>query len=83
VPFSAYKEGRVGQSLKVLASPLIDNYLFSQYEKNIREAKRFGLIKETFTFRATVDDSFLKAALKELKLEDYWAPVDATGNGKS
>lgn len=83
VPFSAYKEDRVGQSLKVIASPLIDAYVVAQYEKNINEAKRFGLIKETFNFRATVDDSFLKAALKELNLENYWAPVDASGNTKS
>jgi sulfonate transport system substrate-binding protein len=83
VPFSAYKEDRQGQSLKVLSSPLLDPYLVSQYEKNIKEAKRFGLIKETFNFRAVVDDSFLKQVLRELNLENYWTPVDTTGASKS
>lgn len=83
VPFSAYKEDRQGQSLKVLASPLIDQYVITQYEKNISEAKRFGLIKETFNFRAVVDDSFLKQALRELNLENYWQAVDASGATKS
>jgi sulfonate transport system substrate-binding protein len=83
VPFNAYKEDRTGQSLKVISSPLIDSYVVAQYEKNIKEAKRFGLIKETFSFKAVVDDSFLKAVLRELNLENYWAPVDASGNTKS
>ena len=83
VPFSAYKEDRQGQSLKVVSSPLVDAYVISQYEKNITEAKRFGLIKETFSFRAVVDDSFLKQVLRELNLENYWAPVDASGATKS
>jgi sulfonate transport system substrate-binding protein len=79
VPFSAYKEDRQGQSLKVLASPLVDAYVISEYEKNIGEAKRFGLIKNTFNFRSVVDDSFLKQVLKELNLESYWAPVGPSG----
>jgi sulfonate transport system substrate-binding protein len=83
VPFSAYKEDRQGQSLKVLASPLLDQYVVTQYEKNISEAKRFGLIKRTFDFRAVVDDSFLKQVLKELNLETYWSPADASGTSKS
>jgi hypothetical protein len=41
------------------------------------------LIKETFDFRAVVDDSFLKQVLRELNLENYWAPVDPTGATKS
>jgi sulfonate transport system substrate-binding protein len=83
VPFSAYKEDRIGQSLKVVSSPLLDAYVISQYDKNINEAKRFGLIKQTFSFSSVVDDSFLKQVLKELNLESYWTPFDASGSPKS
>jgi sulfonate transport system substrate-binding protein len=79
VPFSAFKEDREGQSLKVLASPLVDQYVITQYQNNIIAAKRYGLIKQTFNFTSVVDDSFLKQVLKELNLESYWAPVDASG----
>jgi sulfonate transport system substrate-binding protein len=83
-PFSNYKEDYVGnQSLKVRASPLIDDYVVSQYQSKIQDSKRYGLIKETFDFKSTVDDRFLKQALKDLNLENYWKPVDAAGKPKS
>jgi sulfonate transport system substrate-binding protein len=73
--FADYKEDNKGQSLKVLSSPLVDPYLISQYKKQVLEAKRFGLIKNTFEVDSWLDLSFLNAALKELQLENYWTPV--------
>jgi sulfonate transport system substrate-binding protein len=55
----------------------------TQYQSKIQDAKRYGLIKDTFDFKSTVDDRFLKQALKDLNLENYWKPVDATGKPKS
>src|SRR5689334_4129255 len=39
VRFADYKEDFQGQSIRVLASPLLDEYLVSQYRKQIGEAK--------------------------------------------
>lgn len=79
VRFADYKEDFQGQSIKAIASPLLDEYLVSQYRKQISDAKRFGLIKNTPNIDAWVEPRFLKQALKELQLESYWTPVDASG----
>jgi len=83
VRFADYKEDNKGVSLKVLSSPLIDPYLVSQYKIQVSEAKRFGLIKNPFEVEPWIDTSFLNEALKELGLENYWAPVPASGAVKN
>jgi sulfonate transport system substrate-binding protein len=75
--FTDYKEDFKGQSLKALASPLVDPYHSSQYKRQISEAKRFGLIKNAFEYEAWPDLHFLQEVLKELQLENYWAPAPA------
>jgi sulfonate transport system substrate-binding protein len=83
VPFSNYKEDFEGaSSIKTRASPLIDEYVTAQYKKAISDAKRFGLIKNEFSFEAWTDTSFLKQVLKELNLEHYWQEYDASGKPK-
>jgi len=37
------------------------------------------LIKTPFTVESWFEPRFLKESLKELGLENYWAPIDATG----
>ena len=83
VQFSSYKEDLKADNLKVLSSPLIDPYFTSTYKWNIREAKRFGLIKNDIDFEKWVDTSFLNAALKELGLEGFWKPIDESGKWQS
>jgi sulfonate transport system substrate-binding protein len=78
-PYSNFKEDNKGQSLKVLASPLVDPYLIAQYKQQIADAKRFGLIKNTFDFDSWADLRPLTAALKELGLEGYWEPIGVSG----
>jgi sulfonate transport system substrate-binding protein len=82
VPFSSFKEEVGGASLKVLASPLIDDYLVSEYQAHIDQAKRYGLIRRTFDFQPWVDKSFLDRALKELNLEHFWTEYDGAGRPK-
>jgi sulfonate transport system substrate-binding protein len=79
IPYSNFKEDFKGQSLKLLSSPLVDGYLTSQYKQQINEAKRFGLIKNTFDYDSWVDTRFLTQALKELGLENYWEPIGPSG----
>ncbi|HWO09263.1 MAG TPA: ABC transporter substrate-binding protein [Polyangiaceae bacterium] len=79
VTFSNYKEDWQNASLKVMSSPLVDPYIISQYNWNIQEAKRFGLIRSTFRFEDWYEPRFLEQALRELGLEGYWKPADENG----
>ena len=82
-PYAAFKEDFTGAStFKLRASPLIDDYFISQYTKAISDSRRFGLIRNDVDLKAWIDDSFLKAVLKELNLESYWSPADSNGNVK-
>jgi sulfonate transport system substrate-binding protein len=82
-PFSNYKEDYQGSSLKLKASPLIDDYFSAQYRKAITDSLRFGLIKNEFSFDSWVEPRFLKQVLKEQNLESYWRQYDNTGKPKS
>ncbi len=81
-PYASYKEDAKGQSLKLLSSPLLDPYLRAQYKQQIQEAKRFGLIKNTFDYDSWVDPRPLAAVLKELNLDGYWEAIDVSGKPK-
>jgi len=82
VTFANFKEDLGGTSLKVLSSPLIDEYITTQYNSNIQEAKRFGLIRKTFSFEEWAEPRFLNEVLKELNLEGYWVPYGKDGKPK-
>lgn len=83
VPFANYKEDYTGESLKVRASPLFDEFLIARYKSAVADAKRFGLIRNTFDVDSWIDQRFLREALKELNLEHYWPEFDASGKLKS
>ena len=76
-PFSIFKEDWAGESIKEKNSPLVDAYTIARYKSSIADAKRYGLIKNTFDFEPWVDSSFLNEVLKEEKLEDFWKPLPA------
>lgn len=82
-PFANWRDDYKGKSLKVQSSPLVDEYLISQYNSNINEAKRFGLIRNTFRFEDWYEPRFLNEVLKELKLENFWKPVGRDGKSTS
>lgn len=77
--FADYREDWQGQSLKVFASPLLDPYLVSQYKAQVKEAKKFGLIKKDVDVDAWLEPRFLQQALKDLKLETFWQPAPESG----
>jgi len=81
--FSNYKEDFAGSSIKLRASPLIDDYFLSQYRRAIADAKRFGLIKNDFSLDAWIEPRFLNQALKAKNLETYWQRHDADGKAKA
>lgn len=82
VTFANFKEDLGQTSLKVLSSPLLDEYVQTQYNTNIQEAKRFGLIRKTFSFEEWAEPRFLNEVLHELNLENYWAPYGKDGKPK-
>jgi sulfonate transport system substrate-binding protein len=77
--FAAFKEDGKTQSMKLLSSPLLDPYLLNQYKRQVIDAQRFGLIKQTFNVDTWFEPRFLNEALSELGLSDYWQPIDASG----
>lgn len=83
VQFNDYKEDFAGGSLKQRSSPLIDDYFSSRYKRAIADAKRFGLIRNEFSFDAWTEQRFLKESLRAQKLEGYWAPHGADGKPKA
>jgi sulfonate transport system substrate-binding protein len=82
VTFANFKEDLGHTSMKMLSSPLLDEYFTSQYNTNIQEAKRFGLIRKTFQFEDWAEPRFLNEVLRELGLESYWAPYGKDGKPK-
>jgi sulfonate transport system substrate-binding protein len=76
--FSDFKEDWQGEVIKEKASPLIDAYLVNRYEGSIADAKRYGLIRNTFDFKPWVDASFLEQVLREQGLSNYWTEQPAS-----
>jgi sulfonate transport system substrate-binding protein len=83
VQFSNYKEDFSNSGIKIRSSPLLDEYFASQYKRAIADSKRFGLIKNDFSFEAWLEPKFLNHALKTQKLEGYWQRYDAEGKPKA
>ena len=72
--FSSFREDWKGDDVKYRTSPLLDPYLAARYKAQIAEAKRFNLVKNTFSYEEWAEPKFLERALKELGLEGYWQP---------
>jgi sulfonate transport system substrate-binding protein len=68
-----------GDDLKLRSSPLFDPFLTSRYKDAVVQSIKFKLTRKTFDVDPWIDRSFLTAALKDLKLENYWTPLDAQG----
>jgi sulfonate transport system substrate-binding protein len=76
----AVKEDSSDRPWRERASPLFDQFLVAQYHDTYRIAKELKLLRgKDFDLDQWMDHSFLDAALKELQLEHYWAPLDAHG----
>jgi len=77
------KEDSEGVSALYSNSPKLDEQWLDHTKRSIALYKKHGLIRRTFDAeKEWVDRSFLDAALKELKLENYWPDYDVNGNKK-
>jgi sulfonate transport system substrate-binding protein len=78
-PASTFRDDFAGETLKYRNTPLVDEYLITQYRIQGQQAKQYGLLRREVSVDGWFDDRFLNAALKQLKLEHYWTPYDANG----
>ena len=77
--FSSFREDLAGEDLRYRFSPLLDPYHVARYKLQISDAKRLGLIKQTFSYDQWIEPKFLVQALKELGAENYWQPRGSDG----
>jgi len=68
-----------GVPLKEAFGPLIDEFFVSQYRDVIAFNKEQKLIRNDVDFNAWAEPKYVNAALKELKLENFWARRNADG----
>ncbi|BCL75851.1 aryl sulfate ester ABC transporter [Jeongeupia sp. HS-3] len=79
VPYSAFKRDYEGQLLKERLSPLLDENFYSHYRDSLVLAKKLKLIRGDIDVDAWIEPKYLKQALKEQKLDGYWAEFDVAG----
>lgn len=68
-----------GSALKPRVSPLLDEYSLSLFQAAVEDAIAFRLIRRAIDLDTWVDDRYLKKALEELDLQNYWPPLNAQG----
>jgi sulfonate transport system substrate-binding protein len=81
-PYSVYKREWEGVSMKSRNSPLVDDFIVEYYRKASDDAKRFGLIRNTFDLNAWWELGYLQQGLRDLGLTNYWQPQDKEGKPK-
>jgi sulfonate transport system substrate-binding protein len=79
-PEKVWREDFIGQPLRVRLSPLLDPFLVARYKDAAREGHALKLVRLVPEIDSWFDRSYLNAALKELKLENYWPAYGADGN---
>lgn len=68
------------RALSDKVSPLMDAFYVGRYQATQQQAASLGLLRGApFDIEAWIDRRYLDAALKDLKPENYWQPLDADG----
>ncbi|PUE35850.1 ABC transporter substrate-binding protein [Limnohabitans sp. Jir72] len=78
-PDKIWREDFIGQPLRVRLSPLLDPFLVARYKDAANESFDLKLTRGKPEIDSWFDRSYLNAALKELKLENYWPAYAANG----
>lgn len=79
-PEKVWREDFIGQPLRVRLSPLLDPFLVARYKDAAREGHALKLVRAVPEIDSWFDRSYLNAALRELRLENYWLAYGADGN---
>ncbi len=78
-PYEHWREDYDGQPLRVRINPNFDPFLIARYKDSVEQAYRFKLSRARFDVDQWIDQSYLKAALKDLKLENFWPVFQPDG----
>ncbi|MCW2247924.1 sulfonate transport system substrate-binding protein [Azospirillum fermentarium] len=83
IPSAVLKEDYDGEPLRSQFNILIDDYTRARFADGIAFARQQKLIRTEIDLDAWFDPSYLAAALKDLKLEDFWPRRAADGTPRS
>jgi sulfonate transport system substrate-binding protein len=78
-PYEHWKEDFAGEPLRVRLNPNFDPFLIARYKDAIEQAYKFKLTRAKFDADQWIDQRYLRAALKELRLENYWPVFQPDG----
>jgi sulfonate transport system substrate-binding protein len=79
LPYDAVLKQYQGTPLKDHWVPVFDPFIVAHYRNSIAYALKAKLIRRDVPVEEFIDERFSQAALRELKLEHYWTPMDAQG----
>jgi sulfonate transport system substrate-binding protein len=82
IPLSAFKQDYGTTPGKQILSPIFDEFYVTHLKDAVKASKEKGIIRKPFDVDQFIDSRYLDAALKELKLENYWDKYDASGRKK-
>lgn len=68
-----------GLSLKEGLSPLLDDYVWADLQRCVRDARRFGFITQDVSLAGWLEATYLRRAIEEQKLQSFWPSYDALG----
>jgi sulfonate transport system substrate-binding protein len=78
-PYDAVLKQYEGTPLKDHWVAAFDPFIVAHYRNSIAYALKAKLIRRDLSVEEFIDERFNQAALRELKLEHYWTPLDAQG----
>lgn len=78
-PYEHWREDYDGQPLRVRINPNFDPFLIARYKDSVEQAYRLKLSRAKFDVDQWIDQSYLRAALKDAHLESFWPIFQANG----
>ncbi len=82
VPYTAFKQDYEGTPLKVRLSPLFDDFFTTHYKDAVALSKKYRLIRGEVDVDSWLEPKYQREAVRQLKLDGYWAEFDAKGGVK-
>jgi len=79
IPREYFEREYKGQDLRVVLSPLDDDFIVAKYRAAVADALKFGLVRKPVDLNGWIDRGPLNRALAALHLEHFWTPAAADG----
>jgi len=83
IPQNYFEREYKGQDLRVVLSPLTDDFVVGKYKSATADALRFGLIRKPVDLTGWFDRGPVDRALAALQLEHFWVQADVDGKPKA